>query len=211
MRFLRLLLPVLLLMAGCATLFGWDIHAPGILSENFNHTIQPMPQRMALYVDPELTRFVSKDKGSAMSDPQTYHVGEAFHPMLIEGFQQGFEEFIMLEVEPTRDVLKQYAIPYVAAVRMKGFDNRKGKPLNRQVITVATETLIYDSDLKVLAKFDSSGSSDSRKVFAKRGGPEVNLNAAIENDILSTVQFIQDWIRSEKGDEKEKISGTSGA
>ena len=184
-----------LLLAGCAALFGWDIHAPGILSENFIHTIHPMGQRVALYVDPKFSQYISKDRGSALSDPQTYHVGEAFLPMLIEGFQQGFEEFIMLEVQPTQDILKQYAIPHTVAVTLKGFDNIKGKPLNRQVITIETEAVIYDSNLNTLAKFNSEGSSDARKVFGKKGGPQVNLNAAAENNILAIVQFVQDWLR----------------
>lgn len=181
--------------AGCASLFGWDIHAPGVLSESFSHAIQPVNSRVALYLDPRLPQALSKDRGSTLSDPQTYHIGEALYPMLIEGFQEGFDEFVFLEMEPTQDILKQYGIPYLATVEIKGFDNQKGKPLSRQSLTVVTRVSLYNSKMDLLRQFDAKGSSDTRKVFAKKGGPEVNLNAAIENNILATIQFLQDVMR----------------
>lgn len=184
--------------AGCASLFGWDIHAPGILSESFTHTIHPTKSRVGLYLDPRLSQAISRDRGSALSDPQTYHIGEALYPMLIEGFQEGFEEFVFLEVEPTPDILKQYGISYLATVEIKGFDNQKGKPLSRQSLTVVTNVSLYNAEMGLLRRFDAKGSSDTRKVFAKKGGPEVNLNAAIENNILATIQFLQDVIGNPK-------------
>ena len=190
--FVPLLLGCTLSGTGCATLFGWDIHAPGILSESFTHTIQPQKTRIALYLDPGTPKVISKDRGSVLSDPQTYHLGEALYFMLIEGFQEGFEEFIFLEVEPTPGILKQYGIPYLASVAVTGFDNQKGKPLSRQVLTLTTNISLYDADLKLVRQFEARGSSDTRKVFAKKGGPEVNLNAAIESNVLTTIQFLQD-------------------
>ncbi len=185
----------LLFFSGCAALFGWDIHAPGILSSEFNHAIQPAPKRIGLYIEPSSRKIFSKDRGSRLSDPQTYHIGEAFEPMLVEGFQQGFQEFVFLELEPTAALLKQYGIPYVAAVRVKDFENRKGKPLHRQVVSVWSETYLYDDHLNLLVRFESRGTSDARKVFAKKGGPEVNLNAAIENNVRAVVLFLQDWFK----------------
>ena len=191
--FLTLLL-LGLSQAGCARLFGWDIHAPGILSQNFNHQVQPVPSRMALYFPPELLNFQSKDRGGKTADPQTYHVGEALGPMMIEGFQNGFEEFIFMEVEPTTQILKQYSIPYLVVVQIKRFDNNV--TWRGQGITLITEAVVLDSDLNIVGRFEARGLSDAEKVFAKKGGPQVNLNAAIENNVLAIVKYLQDSIRT---------------
>lgn len=179
-----------LFFVGCARLFGWDIHAPGILSENFSRLIRPLDERIALYLPPEVLTFVSKDKGSWSADPQTYHVGEAFRPMLIEGFQEGFSEFIFLETEPTPGILARYGIHRMAVVRIRDFGNRvtwKG-----QSLALATETVVFDSAMKEIGRFESRGTSASEKIFSKKGGPEVNLNAALENTVRAVVQHLQD-------------------
>ena len=180
----------MVLFLGCARLFGWDIHAPGILSENFTQLVRAVDERVALYLPPELLRYESKDKGSWSADPQTYHVGEAFGPMLVEGFQNGFSEFIFLETRPTPEILARYGIHRLAVVRLKDFGNRvtwKG-----QSLTLATETAVFDSGMKEIDRFESRGTSASEKIFSKKGGPEVNLNAALENNVRAVVQHLQD-------------------
>lgn len=177
-------------LSGCARLFGWDIHAPGILSSNFAQLVQPIDERFALYIPPELLQFESKDRGSWSADPQTYHIGEALGPLLVEGFQGGFSEFILLETEPNAALLKRYGINRLAVVRIKDFKNRV--TWRGQGLGLVTETAVFDSDMNKLAQFESSGSSESEKIFAKKGGPEVNLNAALENNVRAIVQHIQD-------------------
>jgi len=180
-----------LLGAGCATIFGWKIHAPGLLSSEFGERVHPVNERIALYLPPETLQYESKARGGRTADPQTYYVGEALGPMLLEGFQAGFSEFIFLETGPTPALLKQYAIPRVAVVRVKGFQNRV--TLKGQAVGLVTETVVLDPGLKLLSRFESRGASDAQKVFAKPGGQEVNLNAAIENNVLAIVQQLQDW------------------
>ena len=187
-------LTAFLLFSGCAALFGWDIHAPGILSESFVQNVQPSPHRVAFYLDPESWKAVSKNKGGFWADPQTYHVGEAFLPMVIEGFQNGFEEFVFLEVEPSAAILQQYGIEYAAMTKIMGLGN--SVTLKGQALELRTRTAVYDTQMQLLGEFESRGLSDAKKVFAKKGGPEVNLNAAIENNILAMVQYIQDAIRT---------------
>lgn len=185
---------VVLLFSGCAALFGWDIHAPGALSNGFFYQVQPVQERIALYLEPGTLDYESRLRGSWSADPQTYHIGEAFVPMAIEGFQSGFEEFILLETEPTPELLAHYGIQYLAVVRIKDFGNRvtwKG-----QALRITTETALLDTAMKRLARFDSEGVSDAEKVFAKKGGPQVNLNAAIENNIMAMVRHIQDSVRA---------------
>jgi len=196
MRNLLSLLMIVFVFAhtGCATLFGWDIHAPGILSEGFTQKVSPVNQRIALYVPPSLLTYESTDKGGQFADPQTYYVGDALGPMLVEAFQTGFSEFIFMEVDPTAPMLKQYGIPYLAAVRVKDFRNRV--TLKGQAITLVTETIVFDTDLNLLVRFESRGTSAAQKVFAKKGGPEVNLNAAVENNVLAIVQYLQDGIQT---------------
>ena len=180
----------LLFFAGCARLFGWDIHAPGILSENYARLIRPVDERIALYLPPEVLNFESKDKGSWSADPQTYHVGEAFGPMLVEGFQTGFSEFIFLETPPAPEILERYGIHRLALVRIRDFGNRvtwKG-----QALTFATEVVVFDSAMKEIDRFEAKGTSASEKIFAKKGGPEVNLNAALENNVRAVIQHLQD-------------------
>ncbi|MBI4358631.1 MAG: hypothetical protein HY584_04960 [Candidatus Omnitrophica bacterium] len=193
--------------SGCASIFGWDIHAPGILSEDFSKKVKPIPERVALYLPPELLAYVSHDRGGRTADPQTYHVGEALGPMLVEGFQAGFEEFILLETEPTSAILKRYGIPYLVTVRIKNFKNRV--TWGGHAITVATEALVFDSDLKWLGRFESSGASDAEKVFAKKGGPQVNLNAALENNVLAIVEYLQDSMRRGTWTEIQKETGAA--
>lgn len=180
-------------LLGCARLFGWDIHAPGILSDSFSQQVKPIPQRMALYFPPTLMKHQSRDRGGSLADPQIYHVGEALAPMLLEGFQSAFEEFIFLEVEPTSEILRRYAIPYLVMVKMKDFSNQV--TLKGQALTLVTETLVLDADMKPLTRFESHGTSDAKAVFRKKGGPEVNLNAAVERNVLAIVQYLQDRIR----------------
>jgi hypothetical protein len=180
-------------LTGCA-IFRWDIHAPGVLSAIFLEKVIPMEQRIALYLPEENCSFISKNRGGKTADPQTFHVGEAYCPMILEGFQQGFSEFIFMEAEPSPEILKQYAIPYLAVIRIKELGNRvtwKG-----QALALLTESDVYDTQMKLLAHFESEGVSDAVKVFAKKGGPQVNLNAALENNVLSVVQYLQDAIRS---------------
>lgn len=185
-----------LFLFGCAALFGWDIHAPGILSENFSYRIRPMKERVALYLESSVWEAVSKNRGGWSADPQTYHIGEAYVPMVVEGFQAGFEEFIFLEIEPTPSLARQYDIPYTAVIRMKDFGNRV--TLKGQAVILTTETVILDRNLNELGRFQSHGASDAEKIFAKKGGPEVNLNAAIENNVMAIVQYIQDSIQTGK-------------
>lgn len=183
----------LLLLTGCASIFGWDIHAPGLLSEGFTQSIQLSHERIALYFQKDLLNYVSKDRGGRTADPQTYHVGEAYGPMLIEAFQSAFDEFIFLEVEPSPDLLKQYAIPYLVVVRIKDFRNEVS--WSGQGLSVTTETAIFDTSLNLIERFESKGSSDVKRVFSKKGGPQVNLNLAIENNIMSIVEHIQDVLK----------------
>lgn len=136
--------------------------------------------------------YVSEDRGGKTADPQTYHVGEAYGPMLLEAFQQGFNEFIFLEIPPSKDIIRQYAIPYTAVVRITGFKNEVS--WSGQKISIETETVILSSELNAIEKFRSSGSSDVKRVFSKKGGPQVNLNLAIENNIMSIVEHIQDFL-----------------
>ena len=184
------------MLTGCARLFGWDIHAPGILSQNFYQQIQPVSDRVALYLPPRLTEYISQDKGTRFSDPQTYHVGEAVTPLLIEGFQQAFGEFVSLETEPEPAVLQQYGIPYLVVVDLKSFRNLK--TYKAQALVLETDVGIYDRNMNLLARFDAKGTSDAQKVFAKKGGPEVNMNAALENNVLVIIQFVQDYIASHR-------------
>lgn len=185
------LLAAAFFQGGCARLFGWDIHAPGLLSSQFAQTIQPQEERIALYLEPGLLSYESKDRGGRTADPQTYHIGEALGPMLVEAFQASFQEFIFLETEPTPRILKRYGIPRVAVVRVKAFQNRV--TWRGQEVALETETAVFDSDLHSLGRFEARGTSGAQGVFAKRGGPEVNLNAAIEANVLAIVQNLQGW------------------
>ncbi len=190
------LLSVLSLTAGCAALFGWNIHAPGLLSGNFDYQIRPLPARVALYLDPSIYTYQSKDRGGATADPQTFYIGEAYAPMALEGFQQAFDEFVFMEVEPTPAIMKQYAISYLAVVRPKAFKNHvtwKG-----QGVRFTTETAVFNTAFQQVDRFESAGSSDVEKIFAKKGGPEVNLNAALENNVIALVQYIQDAVQTGK-------------
>src|SRR3989338_3616206 len=90
---------LMLIQTGCASIFGWDIHAPGLLSHDFYEQVKPLDERLALHLPAETVHYVSQDRGGKTADPQTYHVGEAFGPMLIEAFQGAFSEFVSLEAE----------------------------------------------------------------------------------------------------------------
>lgn len=182
---------LLLFLTGCATLFGWKIHAPGLLSEEFSRKVQPVHERIALYLSPEVLAYESKNRGGRTADPQTYYIGESLGPMLVEGFQAGFSEFIFLETRPTSELMKHYAIPRAVVVRVKDFKNQV--TLKGQTLNLVTETAVLDPDLHLVTRFESRGTSGAQKVFSKRGGPEVNLNAAIENNVLATLQELQDW------------------
>ena len=183
-----------LLLSGCATLFGWDIHAPAILSQRFYERVEPENQRVGLYLDPSFFQWISTNKGGRFADPQTYHVGEAYAPILIEGFQRGFTEFVLIETEPTQAMLRQFAIPYLVYVRPKTFAN--DVTMKGQAVSFETEALVFDQDLGLVDRFTATGTSDAKKVFAKKGGPQVNLNAALENNAESMTLHIQDAIRS---------------
>ncbi|HTL47544.1 MAG TPA: hypothetical protein VL688_05720 [Verrucomicrobiae bacterium] len=194
---LRKALLCLLLLPGCARLFGWDIHAPGLLSQNFYTQVAPSKIRVGLYITPRLRNYISTDKGTRFSDPQNYHIGEALTPLLVEGFQQAFEEFIYLEVEPTPEILRQYAIPYFVAVDLGKFHNYK--TMKGQAVVYETEDGIFDTNMNLVSRFTAKGSSDAQKVFAKKGGPEVNLNAALENNVIVTIQYLQDFLNAHEG------------
>ncbi|MFA6600142.1 MAG: hypothetical protein WCU74_03890, partial [Candidatus Omnitrophota bacterium] len=135
-----ILVLAIVLGPGCARLFGWDIHAPGVLSGNFFTVVEPAPSRarsgpasvprvpryvltgptrIGLYLPAELKNFESRDRGGKTADPQTYHIGEAFYPMILEAFQYGFDEPIVLEAVPTAQIMARYDIPYLAAVKIK--------------------------------------------------------------------------------------------
>jgi len=180
------------LLAGCAALFGWDIHAPGVLSRSF-YGRPVSPQRIALYFPPQMVNEVSHNKGGRFADPQTYHVGEALVPMLIEAFQQSFSEFILLETEPSENILQGYGIPYLVTVSAPVLGNRVS--LKGQMLELTTQVEVYGPQLQRLVAFQARGSSDAEAVFSKKGGPEVNLNAAVERNLIATVDFLHDWLR----------------
>lgn len=189
-----ILAALLFLLPGCAALFGWDIHAPGLLSNAYFTHVPAVPQRIALYIEPALSEYTSTDRGGRFADPQTYHVGEAYQPMIIEAFQHAFEEFIYLEAQPASAIMKQYGIPYLAVVEAAGFHNRV--TMKGQTLELVTRVHIFNQDLEAVETFEVSGSSDAQKVFAKKGGPQVNLNAALERNITATVQHIHDSLRT---------------
>ena len=60
---------VSLALTGCARLFGWDIHAPGLLSESFSTQVSYRHERAALYLPPSVMRFQSKDKRRPSAHP----------------------------------------------------------------------------------------------------------------------------------------------
>src|SRR5689334_22062550 len=72
------------LFSSCTSIYGWNIHALGILSAEFSQDIPPAKHRVALFIPEGQKDFISKDKGTRLSDPQMYYIGEAFVPMLIE-------------------------------------------------------------------------------------------------------------------------------
>ena len=154
----------------------------------------PLHERVALYLPPDSLKYVSTDKGDRWADPQIYHVGEAFSPMMVEGMQNAFDEFVMIETKPTPEIMKRYQIPHVVIVRIKQFKNHV--TWHGQAVSLMADAIVYDSNLKQVAQFESRGTSDAKKVFAKKGGPEVNLNAAIEENVLSIVQYLQDSVRN---------------
>lgn len=184
----------LLLTAGCAALFGWDIHAPGLMSQNYFMNVREHPARIALYLQPSAKNFISKERGGRFADPQTFHVGEAFAPMALEAFQHGFGEFIYLEAEPSAAILKQYGIPYLAVVSVEDLNNKV--TMKGQAVEIVSKMEIYNQDLELIEIFEASGVSDAQKVFAKKGGPEVNLNAAVERNITALVQHIHDALET---------------
>ncbi len=132
-----------------------------------------------------------------MADPQIYFVGEAFTPMVIEAFQRAFDELVFFEIEPDPQILQHYGITHLAVVQIRTLKNRV--TLKGQAVQLETETRVYDQTLQPRITFESVGASDAKKIFSKKGGPEVNLNAAIENNVMAMVQFLQDWIHKNNG------------
>ncbi len=189
-------LAALLFLSGCTALFGWKIHAPGILSQNYYSRVLPAEDRIALYLPDDVLHYESTNRGGALADPQTYYVGEAFAPMILEAFQQGFREFIFFEVEPDAALMRQYGVQRLAVVRIRTLKNRV--TLKGQAVQLETETRVYNEALQPVAAFESMGTSDAKKVFAKKGGPEINLNAAIENNVTAIVQYLQDKVMSDE-------------
>lgn len=204
MRWRAACLALILVFAGCARIFGWDIHAPGLLSESFATQTSPRRERVALYLTPQLRQYKSSDRGGRFADPQTYHVGEAFAPMLLEALQEEFEELVVLETEPTPEILKRYGISYLLFVRIKDFGNHV--TLRGQALALTTETFVLDRELNVLSRYESRGISDARAVFKKKGGPEVNLNAAIERNLLAMIQYLEDFLKAANAGPRQAVS-----
>ncbi len=180
-------------LTGCTAIYGWNIHAPGILSSEFAQDVPAAKKRVALFIPEGQKDFVSHDKGTRLSDPQAYYVGEAFVPMLIEAFQSGFSEFILIEALPTPEIMHQYGIDALAVSEIKGFKNRKTLPA--QGLDLYTETTVFNSDLKLMRRFEARGTSEAPGTFAKKGGLEVNLNAAIEGNLREIVTQVQDVLK----------------
>lgn len=183
----------LVLLAGCTAIYGWNIHAPGLLSSEFARDTPSLQKRVALYVPEGQKEFISKDKGTMWSDPQTYYLGEAFVPMLIESFQSGFSEFILMEAIPSPDLMSQYEVDALVVSEIKDFKNRKTLPA--QGLDIYTETAVFDRNLKLIRRFEARGTSEARGTFAKKGGLEVNLNAAIEGNLREIILQVQDTIK----------------
>ena len=101
-----------------------------------------------------------------------------------------------MEAEPTAEIMRQYGIRWLVNVRIKDFYNDvtwKG-----QTLRLKTESVVLNSDLKEMARFESAGSSQAEKVFAKKGGPQVHLNATLENTAEALILHLQDWMRAGK-------------
>jgi len=200
---LFVLIAFLLIHTGCAALYGWNLHAPGLLSSEFAADIPQASHRVALYIPEGMIGTISKDKGTWYSDPQTYYIGEAFAPMLIEAFQHGFKEFVLMEAEPTTTMMQRYGIEYLAVVTIKDFKNRHR--IKGQGLDLLTETTIFKPDLSLLARFETRGTSEAPGIFAKKGGPEVNLNNTIESNLRSVVNYTQELLQTGTLSAKTKI------
>jgi len=180
-------------LLGCTAIYGWNIHAPGILSSEFARDVPQAQHRVALYVPAGQKEYLSKDKGTRLSDPQIYYIGEAYVPMLIESFQSGFSELILMEAVPTPAMMQQYGIEALVVSEIKDFKNRKA--LSAQGLDLYTETTVFNSNLKLMRRFETRGTSEAPGTFAKKGGLEVNLNAAIEGALRETVSQVQDVLK----------------
>ncbi len=97
-----LILGWVLFFAGCATIFGWNIHAPGLHSKNFYSRVATVPERVGLYLTPETFDYESKERGGKLADPQTYYLGESFAPMAVEAFQREQRESKRIALSPRR-------------------------------------------------------------------------------------------------------------
>lgn len=183
-------------LAGCATLFGWNIHASGVLSEDFYAQIEPVSARVAVYLPSSFLTYESRNRGGRFADPQTYYVGESMTPMAVEAFGRAFEEFVFIEAEPTDQILKRYEIDFLVFLQIKSLQNHV--TLKGQALEIITDVQVVDSEGELLTRAEARGSSEAQKIFAKKGGPEVNLNAAIENNLRVTVQLLQDFVRSRR-------------
>ena len=91
--------------------------------------------------------------------------------------------------------MQQYGVSHLAVAEVTGFKNRKN--LKGQGLDLYTETTLFDHNLKLISRFQTRGTSEARGVFAKKGGPEVNLNAAIESNLRNVVLMIQDEVSRE--------------
>jgi len=150
---------LIFMFAGCATLFGWKIHAPGILSNKFYDEIEKTDGRIALYIPPHCAEFISTEKGGTLADPTTFFIGEAFAPMLLEAFQHSFSEFVFMEIDPNADVLKQYQIPFVIVVDIREFYNKM--TLKGQAVSIISEVWILNGDLQIVRHLEVVGTSDA--------------------------------------------------
>ncbi len=184
---------MLVILSSCTAIYGWNIHAPGILSAEFAQDVPQSPHRVALYVPEGQKEIVSKDKGTRLSDPQAYYLGEAFVPMLIESFQSGFKEFVLMEAVPTPEIMRQYGIETLAVCEIKDFKNRK--TMKSQGLDIYTDTTLFNPDLKLVRRFEARGTSEAPGTFAKKGGLEVNLNAAMEGNLREIVMQVQEALK----------------
>ncbi len=171
------------------------------VTTTYDEFIQPvakMPLEVGLVMDETYRNYVSKDRGDALADSQTYYVGEALLPLTTTYFQSAFEAVQIFDTLPAKK--GAINLDYVIAMEILNFDNLiSGIIGTEQEIVVTLKANIYDQNLRLIKTQSATDSYEgSIGAFGSTKKSSIVVSRALQKTLAMLIGKIQSVLRKDQ-------------
>lgn len=169
-----------LLLAGCHS-----IRPTALVTNTMISSAPKIETSTDLVIDSAYASFISKDRGSALADPQTYYIGPALAELTKTYFKKSFTAITILSTDPVSSKTSEYIIH----PKITGFEN--DVELSEQEIGITLEADVYDKNMKLIDRVKIHGRSRGKLgLFNPSETASHVVNLAIQNSLILLLKEI---------------------